>query len=94
MRRERVILTGVLCLALGTQLAGCAYVNRHFLTPAAAYARVEPLFRTESCVDYKEDWFDRWFDLYNNFLVPHECENQVNVGSIGEIKELPPKADL
>lgn len=43
-------------------------------------------------MDYKEDWFNRWFDLYNNFLVPHECENQVNVGSIGEIKELPPKA--
>lgn len=89
MRKERgSILTGVLCLALGNQLVGCAYVNRHFLTPAAEYARVEPLFRTESCVEYKPEWYD----LYHNFLVPHECENQVDAGSIGEIKELPPKA--
>lgn len=51
----------VALIAIGVSLlSGCAFVDKHLFNPAASHARVDPLFRTAECKDYKAPNGGHW----------------------------------
>lgn len=62
-------------------VSGCAFIDRTVLTPSAKMSRVEPLFVTKECSEYKPVNNNNFFDIRNPF-VKNECESQTQ--SVGD----------
>ncbi len=76
----------IICVILSIFLQGCAVFDNHLFNPAASHARVDPLFRTADCANYKAPDGRHWLDTIfsskpstrnmSSFMFKDICEHQ------------------